>query len=791
MFRNYFLTAWRNLTGNKSYSALNILGLSVGMAIALLIGLWVQYQYSFDRSLPNYQQVFQARQRFFRNGDPAQMMATPLPLSKVLLNDIPEIKNAVHTDWMGTHNLAVGDHKIFISGTQAEDGFFSVFPYPVIKGELTNALREPYSIVLTESTAHSLFGDTEPIGKPVRIDNVHDLIVKAVIRDLPPNSTFNLHFVVPFSYNDIVNEWVQKAETSWDYNSWQTFFTLQPNVTYAQIEPKLKLIFKKYSPADYKIAKGEVFAQPMADWHLYSNFRNGRQDGGFIDYVHLFSLIGILVLLIACINFMNLATARSEKRAREVGVRKAIGSRRQDLILQFLLESLVITFVAGALSVLLVLLALPSFNTLTNCSITIPFAHPGFWAIITGYVFITGLLAGSRPAFYLSSFQPVKVLKGTIQAGRAATLPRKILVVLQFTCSIALIIGTLLIYQQIQYAKDRPAGYDSNRLVLIDGNADLTRGYPALKHELLQSKWVASVTKSSSPITEIWNWMGVKNWSGRFPNEQLGMATVSVADDYFSTLRMKLVSGKIFSGNFAADSTNVILNQAAVKRMRYKEPLGQTIEMYEKKLKVIGVVEDALMLSPFDPAEPTFFYYDPNAENIALRMSSTADIHEAIAGIGAIVTKYDPAYPFTYHFADDSYAQKFHLEELVGRVAALFAGLAIFISCLGLFGLAAYTAERRTREIGIRKVLGASVAQLWLMLSKDFILLVLISCMIASPVAYYFLHGWLMKYDYRITIGINVFVIASATALFITALTVSWQAIRGAMANPTQSLRSE
>ncbi|GGA97293.1 ABC transporter permease [Puia dinghuensis] len=795
MFRNYFLTAWRNLQRNKAYSALNILGLAIGMAVALLIGLWVQYQYSFDRFLPGYRQVYQAHIRFDRNGETSEMMATPLPLSIDLRKEIPEIRYATHTDWMGNHDLLVGDKKFFLAGAQADTDFFNIFRYPVLKGDLTTALKETYSIVLTESTARSLFGNADALGKAVRVDNQHDLIVKAVIRDLPPNSTFTFNYVIPFSYYMATHDWVRRSyeTSSWDNNSFQTFVALQPNVTYAQVEPKLKAIVKKYDPEGYRQAKAEIFCQAMTDWHLFSDFKDGRQDGGFIEYVRLFSLIGALVLLIACINFMNLATARSEKRAREVGVRKAIGSQRRDIIVQFLVESLVITFVAGFMAITLTQLAIPAFNILTRCSIHIPYESLVFWGVMAVYIFATGLLAGSRPALFLSSFRPVIVLKGAARAGRAATLPRKALVVLQFTCGVALIIGTLLIYRQVQYVKARPAGYDANRLVLIDGSIDLNRNYAVLKSDLLATRLVTSATMSSSPVNELWSWSGIKAWSGQIPAETLGLAEVDIADDYFSTLGIPFVAGKNFSGNLAADSLNVILNESAVKRMRYKDPLGQTITMYDhdKKIKVIGVVKDALMLSPFQPAEPTMFVYDPNAGNLAFRLAPNADMHEAMQKIAPLFNRYNPAYPFLYHFADESYAQKFQLEVLVGSLAGLFAGLAIFISCLGLFGLSAYMAEQRTREIGIRKVLGASVTHLWLLLTRDFIVLVAISCIVASPLAYYFLHNWLQKYSYRITIGPGVFLVAGAVALVITILTISFQAIKSATANPSRSLRSE
>jgi predicted permease len=797
MFHNYFLTAWRNLVRNKAYSALNILGLSIGMAVALLIGLWVQYQYSFDRSLPNYKRVYQAHIRYVDNGQPGQQIASPFPLAQQLRQEIPEIEYSAHTDWMSTHDLLVGEKKVFLPGAMASEEFFNIFPYPVLKGSLKAALDDTYSIVLTESTAYALFGNADPIGRPVRIDNDNNLIVKAVIEDLPPNSSFNIHYVVPFNYYIQTRDWVRRASVAgnWNNKSFQTFVSLQPNTDTARLGAKLSTLVKKYDAEGYKLGKHEVFFQRMADWHLYSDFKNGKQDGGFIEYVRLFSAIGILVLFIACINFMNLATARSEKRAREVGIRKAIGSQRRDLVVQFLIESLVITCFAALISLFLVQLAIPAFNTLTNSSVTIPWQSPVFWAIMGIYVGVTGLLAGSRPAVYLSSFRPVKVLKGPIRAGRAAVIPRKLLVVLQFTCSIALIIGTGLIYRQVQYVKDRPTGYDSHRLVLVGGSSDLTRNYPALHNDLLATHLVESVTKSSVPINALWSWSGIKSWSGQNPGETLALSEINITDDYFRTVRMPLVAGTEFAGSIAADSLKVILNEAAVRRMRFSHPIGEviTLEGYgERKVKVIGVAKDALMNSPFEAPEPTMFLYNPSdADNIAFRLRSDADLHTAMGKLAPIFNRYNPAYPFLFDFADKSYAQKFNLEVLVGSLAGLFAGLAIFISCLGLFGLAAYMAEQRTREIGIRKVLGASITQLWVLLTKDFIILVAISCIVATPVALFFMNNWLDKYHYHVDIGPGIFFAAAGVAMLITVLTISFQAVRAAVANPTRSLRSE
>ena len=791
MFRNYFLTAWRALARNKVFSVLNLLGLSIGMAVALVIGLWVHYQYSFDRFWPNYHEIYDARIRFTKNGETHSMQASPLPLSDALKKDIPGIEYAAHTDWMNGHGLVVGKNKVFLAGAMAEDDFFKIFPCRIVKGSLAYPQKNIYTIVLTESTAKALFGDGNPIGHTVRIDNKQDLTVTAIIHDLPVTSSLSFDYVIPFAYKAHSDSWVSQSMTDWSNNSFATYVKLKPGVSYAQVEPRLKTMLDGYV-TQTKEYKETVFFHPLKDWHLFGDFTNGYVSGGFINYVRLFSLIGILVLLIACVNFMNLSTARSEKRAREVGVRKAIGSLRKDLIIQFLIESLVVTAIAAGFSLILTELALPAFNQLTDSHVVIPWASFIFWAAMIGYVFITGTLAGSRPAFYLSSFRPVEVLKGKVTTGAAPAWPRKLLVVMQFSCSIALIISTFLIYQQVNYAKSRPAGYDSNRLVMSGGSADLNRNYPALRDEVLKTGVVESITRSSSFVTGLWNWTTIQDWPGRQSEEGFSLASVEIGEAYFKTLGMQLLAGRNFSEDAIADSSSVILNESAVKALHLKDAVNQIIVWHHSPHRVIAVVKDALMGNPYYAANAVLFNFTPSeANNITYRLAKNADVASALAQLGAIFNKYNPAYPFDYRFVDESYARKFGLEVLVGKLAALFAGLAIFISCLGLFGLAAYTAEQRTREIGIRKVLGANVAQLWLLLSKDFVVLVLVSCVVASPIAYYFLDQWLHTYNYRITIGAGVFLAAAGIALAITVLTVSFQSVRAAMANPTKSLRSE
>jgi putative ABC transport system permease protein len=796
MFRNYFKIAWRNLIKNKVYSALIVLGLTTGMAVALLIGLWVHYQISYDRFLPGYRNIYKARVKYTINGEKQVGQATAYPLAAAIKNDIPGVKYVAQADWMGSHGLVAGEKKVYMEGAMAGEDFLNIFQYTLLKGNANNILKDPYSIVLTQSTAKSLFGSEDPINKTVRIDNSHDLRVTGLLRDLPGNSTFQFNYIVPFSFYTLSNDWVKATVTNWGNKSYQTFVALEPNVSYKQVEPDLKAVMKKYNPEEYKAVKAEVFMQPLKDWHLYADYKNGLTVGGFVEYVKMFSIIGLLVLLIACINFINLSTARSEKRAKEVGIRKVIGSVRRDLIFQFLIESLVITLIAFILSLGVVQLALPSFNTLTKTAISIPYSNGIFWCIMLSYVLITGLLAGSRPAFYLSSFKPIQVLKGNIRIGRAAALPRKILVMLQFSCSIALIISTIIVYQQLQYAKNRPSGYDANRLMMTDVSSDLSRNYTALKNDLLQSGLVTNVTQSSSPITDIWSHNSIDDWQGKQAGETLSIGTIGLNDaDYFKTFAMQLKEGRNFTGDLRVDTLNVILNEAAVKRMRFKEPLNQIITYNSgklQKLKVIGVVKDALMTSPFSPVEPSVFVYTPGWSNIiTYRLVPKISTQQAIVKLTSIFNKYDPSAPYLYHFVDESYASKFNLETLVGKLAALFATLAIFISCLGLFGLAAYMAAQRNKEIGIRKVLGASVSQVWILFSKDFIILVFISCLIASPIAYYFLHDWLQKYDYRISIGAGVFIISALMAIVITIITISFQAIKAAIANPVKSLRME
>ena len=817
MLLTYLKTAWRGIVRNKVYSGLNIFGLAIGMAVALLIGLWIRYQCSYDRFMPGYAQAYQVKYNFSDNGDTKTSPEVAIPLANALKNDIPEIDHVALSygpDTYGSNDiLQVGDKKISSVELTADDDFLKIVQLPLVAGSADHALSDRNSIVLTESVAKALFGNTDCVGKLIPVNSWLTIWkVSAVIKDLPANSTLQFGCIVPWRYFN--QGWVKMASTNWDHNLFRLYASLKPNVNYAQVAPKIRGLVEKYAPANYGMMRQQVIMQPMEDWHLYNVYKNGVATGGLIDYIWMFGVIGILVLVIACINFTNLSTARSEKRAREVGIRKVIGSSRRALIAQFLMESVILTFLSFVLSLVLVQLVLPSFNTLAATHIGIPYGNGWFWLIMVSYVLLTGLLAGSRPAFYLSSFQPVKVLKGKIAAAGSAIQSRKVLVVLQFTCSIALISSTIVVYEQIQFGLNRPRGYDPNRLLFTEGWG---MKFTALKHDVMETGVVSNITQSLSPVTEVYGRNTVDGWPGRQPNEAIVPAGLAVGDtDYFKTVGMQFVAGRNFSGNVGDDSASsasagaassrsasrvtseseVILNEAAVRRMRLKQPLGQmlhwTLTWVPQNLRVVGVVKDALTSAPFAPAEPALYVWQPGwSFTTTYRLAANVSTAVALDRLRPIFNKYRPDFPFRYHFVDDKYAEKFAVEKLVGRLAGIFAALAIFISCLGLFGLIACVAEQRTREIGIRKVLGASVAQVLVLITRDFIVLVAISCVIASAVAFYFLQHWLDGYYYRMELGVGVFVWSALGAILIALVTVSFQAVKAALMNPVESLRAE
>jgi putative ABC transport system permease protein len=794
MLRNYFKIAWRNLLKNKIYSVVNILGLATGMAVAMIIGLWIYDETSANKQFKNYETLYQVMMHQTFDGIRYSQQALPYPIGDELKNKYPDLKGVAMCDWGQSHSLMYGEKKISKFGHFIGQEAIQMFSIKIIAGN-KDPLREAYSIVLTEETAKILFGKENAIGKVVKLDNQTNLKVTAVVEKEPKNSSFSFDYLIPWQLQESLYDWIKLYhKTNWGNNSWQAFVQLNENASFATVNNKIKnVVISHFTDENtLKHILPEVFIHPMAKWRLYNDFENGKNTGGFIKYVRMFGILGLIVLLIACINFMNLSTARSEKRAKEVGVRKAVGSGRKQLISQFLSESILIASLSFLFALGIVVLALPYFNRLTDKAMSLQIASPLFWIIMFLFTLITGLLAGSYPAFYLSSFNPVKVLKGNLKAGRSSSLPRKILVVLQFASSVTLMIGTIVINQQIQFGKNRPIGFNNKGLISVNWSDDIGKHFDAIRQELLNTGAVISICKSNSPPSEIYSNNNGWEWKGSQPIEKSTVfSTIATTYDYTNTLGIKLIAGRDFSREFA-DSNAVILNQAAVKRMRLQDPVGAMLKWNDKPMTVIGVVPDIQMESPYRAISPLTIIFNNGWQSfVDIRLNPNMSASKALGLIKPIFDRYNPSFPFEYQFADEEYEKKFNYEELVGNLAGIIAVLAIFISCLGLFGLASFTAEQRVKEIGVRKVLGASILNLWKLLSKDFVVLVLISCAIAIPIAGYFMNEWLKNYQYKTSIGLGVFVLVVVASMAITLITVSFQAIKAAMANPTKSLRTE
>jgi len=790
MIKNYLKVAWRNLLRSKWYSSINIIGLATGMAVALLIGLWIWDELSFDKYHKNYDKIAQLMTTQTFNDKvgtgSAVSMAMGIELRDKHTNDF---KYVTLGSWNFGHILAVGEKKISKSGMWVQPEFPALLSLKMLKGS-REGLKDPSSILLAESVSTALFGNTNPINMTVKLDNRLDFKVAGVYEDLPHNSSFyETKLLLAWDKYVSTENWLKEAATQWGNHSWQLFVQMNDNIDFDKTTAKIKDIPKKH----VKEGKEEVILHPMSKWHLYSEFENGKVVGGRIHFVWLFGIIGVFVLFLACINFMNLSTARSEKRAKEVGIRKTVGSLRRQLIGQFLSESLLIALIAFIFSIGFVILLLPFFNTLSDKQISIPWNNALFWLMTLAFTFFTGLVSGSYPAFYLSGFEPIKVLKGTFRAGRFASLPRKILVVIQFTVSVTLIIGTIIVYRQIQFAKNRPVGYSREGLITVMMNTpELFGRYNALRDALMNTGALDNMAESSSPSTGIWsNQIGFE-WKGKDPNTTPLFGIVAATHDFGKTIGWQIKEGRDFSRNFPTDTGAIILNESGVTLTGFKNPVGQIIKWNDKDRTVVGVVRDMVMESPYTPVKPTVFFLEYDwASVITMRIKSTVPVRDALSKIAPVFKKFNPGSPFDYEFIDEQYAKKFSTEERVGNLATFFAILAVFISCLGLFGLASFVAEQRTKEIGVRKVLGATVFNLWQMLSKDFFTLVIISCCIAIPLAWYFLNEWLHQYDYRTPISWWIFVAAAAGAVMITILTVSFQAIKAALANPIKSLRME
>lgn len=792
MLKNYLKIAWRNLVNSKVTGFINIAGLAIGMAVTLMIGLWVQDELTYNQVHENYDKIAQVYIQQTFNNRIGTGPAISLPCGPTLRNEFgANFKHIAYGSWTFEQLIAFEDKRFLHDAMYVEPSFPELFSLDLVEDNYEEVFKNPNSILLAKSLATALFGKENPIGQTVRHESTTDLQVTGVFNDLPSNSEFsNVKFYTTWEHYKNQNPWMVESENSWGNHSWQLFVQLNEQADFAEVSAKIKDIELKHNPA----SKPEIFLFPMSKWHLYSNFKNGENVGGRIQFVWMFGIIGIFVLLLACINFMNLSTARSEKRAKEVGIRKAVGSMRGQLIGQFLSESMVVTFLALALSLLFVQLSLTWFNNVADKSLAIPWSNPVFWMLLLGFSTFTGLVAGSYPAFYLSSFEPLKVLKGSFKTGRAASIPRQVMVTIQFTVSVTLIIGTIVVFQQIQHAKNRPVGYNKEGIIQFFDNVELEGKYELLRTELFNTGVVEEVSYASSPMTNIWSNTSSFRWEGKDPDALLSFGVMGCSYELGKTFNWNIIEGRDFSRDFLTDTAAYILNESAVAQTGIENIVGKFIRRGEEGTpgQVIGVVKDMVMESPWRPVKPTIFYMADDWVSVHnVRLKPEVPVQDALAKVGNVFTALSPSNPFDYQFIDQEYEKKFRAEERIGKLARFFAFLAIFISCLGLFGLSAYVAEQRTKEIGIRKVLGASVANLWALQSKSFIILVILACLIAAPLAWYFLEGWLSDYEYRIDLNMGVFVVAGILALIVTLATVSYQAIKAALANPARSLKTE
>lgn len=788
MFKNYLLITVRNLFKNGFYSFINIAGLAIGITCSILILLWVADETSFDKFHPKVDRLYQVWVQAKFDGKISSWTSVPLPTYEAFKTADSNIKRMAVTDWGGQHLVTVGENRLLKNGYWVSEEFLEMFEFPLVSGSAAQVLDDPPSIVISESTAKALFGTEDPINKIIRVDNEYDLKVTGVLKDIPKNSSFEFDFLMPWKFREQKNDWVKRNTTNWGNYSFQVFAELNDPKNEVAVENSVRMMLQEHGETE---TKPEYFLYPMLRWRLHGNFENGVETGGMSDYVQMFTIIAIFIIVIACINFMNLATARSERRAREVGIRKSVGSRRHELILQFIGESTFISFLAFAISILLAQLLLPYYNDLVQKQLYIDYASSTFWLFAIGMILLTGIISGSYPAFYLSSFQPVKVLKGKPTIGKGASTPRKVLVTLQFGFSILLIIGTIVIYQQIQLVKGRQLGYDQENLMAINYTNEVEKNYRAIKLELLASGVVEAVTKSNSAITDI-NSNNFLGWPGKPEDLRVIFTTIATEYDYTKTMGIKILEGRDFSEDFKSDTSAILINKAALALMNLKDPIGTELDLWGGKRKLIGVVDDVLMGSPYAPVKPMFVILDPDwIDAVTVRLKKTKDLQASVNVVKGVFEKYAPAYPFEYRFADVEFQKKFTTINLTSTLASLFATLTIIITGLGLFGLASFTAEQRTKEIGIRKVLGASVSSLVGLMSKDFSKLVIISFLVSAPVAWWLLNKYLERYPIRTDIAWWVFPITGVVALLFALSIVSTQALRAAQSNPVNSLRSE
>lgn len=785
MIKNYFITAVRNLWKNKGYSFLNIGGLAIGIACAGLIFLWVEDELTYNDYFSNRENLYKIKDRQTYDGNTFTFDATPGPLAAGIKAEIPGIKNTARTTWGDNTLFSLKDKSLYEQGLYADPSFLTMFQLQFVQGNAATAFSQLHSLVVTRKMAYKFFGTTNVVGKLLKVDNRDDYMITGVIKDLPENVSFNFEWLAPFKIFEDQNKWLQ----SWGNNGLITYVETEPKANIAEINKKLY----NYVETKQQGATAKMSIYPMTRWRMYDSFENGKEVPGRIKYVHLFSLIAWIILIIACINFMNLSTARSEQRAKEVGVKKVLGAGKQKLIFQFIGESVFTSVIAALLAIGIMYLSMPSFNNLVEKQLSVNLFEPLHIIALLSIAVTCGLIAGSYPAFYLSSFKPIYVLKGIkIKNSGSAGIIRKGLVILQFSISVILIISTIIIYQQISHVKDRDLGYNKNGLLYLYLQGSMKQHFSAIKNDLQSTGLIQNAAISNNQVLELGSNTGDFTWEGKQPDKQVLITIQGVSPEYLSTMDMHLKEGRDFYQDVKSDSNNIIINESLAKIINKKNILGSTISQENARYTIVGVIKDFVYNDMYATASPLIIFADTSNCNVLnIRIKTGAQVPVALAKIESVIKNNNPGYPFDYSFVDQQFDKLFKTETLIGKLAGVFSVLAIFISCLGLFGLAAYTAERRTKEIGIRKVLGASTQGLAGLLSKEFLALVAISCLIAFPIAWLMMKNWLDGFAYRIHINWMIFVLSGILALLIALLTVSFQAIKAATANPIKSLRTE
>jgi putative ABC transport system permease protein len=793
MIRNYFVLAVRQLQKNGGYSILNIVGLAAGMAIALLIGIWAFDELSVDQHIPNGSRVVEIMQNQWPKGQTSEK-SPPQYIGRTVSSALnPWLQKQEYRSvfaktamiqWAGQHLLVNGDRSIVQMGTSAEHTFPTIFGYKFLSGNAAS-MQDANTALISRSTAVALYGTEAAVGKTFKYENRRPFTVGGVFEDQPINSTLH-EFDFFISMANEGNSYL-KTNATFENHNCRIYALLAPGVSIADAAPRIKNICSPFVSFSYET----YGVLPYQQLYLHHDDTSPTGEGRII-YVRMLIIIGIFILLLACINFMNLSTARSEKRAKEVGIRKTVGSQRGDLISQFLIESILLSFISFAIAVVFAVVTLPWFNELSGKTMNFPWTNTSFWVILMLATLLTGLMAGSYPAFYLSSFQPVKVLKGAFRPGRSANSARKVLVVTQFSISLALMIGTIIVFKQIQFARNQPLGYEQAGLISVPINTkEVDSQYEALRQDLLATGVIVNVATSSTPLTSF-SMNNALEWEGMNEEDKtVFFHDLFVNPDFGPTIGWKILQGRDFSRSRLTDTTAAIVNEEGARVLGLKDAVGKTIKHWGKSYTVIGVANNMISNNPYYPVQPAIFLGDGGHSIFTIRIKPGTPVRTALAAMEPVFKRFNPASPFIYSFIDDEYQKKFNTESRIGNLSTVFAGMAILISCIGLFGLASFVAAQRTKEIGVRKVLGARVAGLWALLSADFVKLVVVSMLIAMPVSYYCMNQWLENYTLRTPLSPWIFIGAGATLLFVTLATVSYQALRAALMNPTTTLRSE